>query len=57
MEMETIELSNDVQQSIDDSFWSAFSSPLNGTDSRRRLEDKLEDQRLRKALMDYDFDF
>ncbi|WP_158224567.1 PA3496 family putative envelope integrity protein [Agaribacterium haliotis] len=42
---------------FDEKFWHAFSRPINGTDARRRLEDKLEDQRLRKALMEYDFDF
>ena len=31
-------------------------APLNGTDARRRLEDKIDDFRLRKEILDYDFD-
>lgn len=39
-----------------ESLWSALSNPINGTDARRRLEDKLEEQRLRKELKEFDFD-
>lgn len=31
-------------------------TPKADTDSRRRLEDKLEEMRLRKELREYDFD-
>lgn len=31
-------------------------SPLNGTDARRRLEDKLEEMRLRKELREFEFE-
>ena len=41
----------------EESVWSALNHPINGTDSRRRLEDKLEEQRLRRELQEYDFDF
>lgn len=30
--------------------------PLNGTDARRRLEDKIEDLKLQKELQEFDFD-
>ena len=30
--------------------------PLNGTDARRRLEDKMEEVRLMKELREFDFD-
>lgn len=33
-----------------------FIAPINGTDSRRRLEDKLEEMRLRRELKEFDFD-
>lgn len=33
-----------------------LNEPLNGTDARRRLEDKLEEQRLRRELREFDFD-
>lgn len=40
----------------DESLWSALNQPLNGTDARRRLEDKLEEHRLRKEIQEFDFD-
>lgn len=30
--------------------------PLNGTDARRRLEDKIEELRLKRELQEFDFD-
>ncbi|WP_173780735.1 PA3496 family putative envelope integrity protein [Agarilytica rhodophyticola] len=30
--------------------------PLNGTDARRRLEDKIEELRLQRELQEFDFD-
>jgi len=36
--------------------WSELKTPLNGTDARRRLEDKLEEARLRRELKEFDFD-
>ena len=30
--------------------------PLNGTDARRRLEDKIEELRLQRELKEFDFD-
>ena len=56
MELELPETNNDYNQ-VDHYFWSAFNKPLNGTDSRRRLEDKIKEQQLRKSLQEYNFDF
>ncbi len=42
---------------VDESVWVALSEPINGTDARRRLEDKLEEQRLRREMQEFDFDF
>ncbi len=36
--------------------WDALNQPLNGTDARRRLEDKLEEKKLLKELQEFDFD-
>ncbi len=30
--------------------------PVNGTDSRRRLEDKIEELRLKREIQEFDFD-
>lgn len=37
--------------------FSELCKPLNGTDSRRRLEDKLEEARLRRELKEFDFEY
>lgn len=39
-----------------EAFLAGLNQPINGTDARRRLEDKLEEQRLRKELKEFDFD-
>ncbi|MFL0803026.1 MAG: hypothetical protein K6L81_04870 [Agarilytica sp.] len=39
---------------MDDDF--EYDGPLNGTDARRRLEDKIEELRLQKELKEFDFD-
>ncbi|MFL0809585.1 MAG: hypothetical protein K6L76_04160 [Agarilytica sp.] len=39
---------------MDDGF--DHDEPLNGTDARRRLEDKIEELRLQRELQDFDFD-
>ncbi len=39
---------------MDDGF--ELDDPINGTDSRRRLEDKIEDLRLQRELKEFDFD-
>ena len=41
----------------DESFLNSLDHPLNGTDARRRLEDKLEEQRLKRELKEFDFDY
>lgn len=55
MSVEILEQNTDTVIS-EESFWSALSHPINGTDARRRLEDKLEDQRLRRELREFDFE-
>lgn len=39
---------------MDDGF--TQDEPLNGTDARRRLEDKIEELRLQKEIQEFDFD-
>ncbi len=39
---------------MDDGF--EHDEPLNGTDARRRLEDKIEELRLQRELKEFDFD-
>lgn len=53
-------LEENPSNSADDSFFAVFNQPIlnqpiNGTDARRRLEDKLEEQRLQKELKEFDF--
>jgi len=55
MSVEILEQNTDTVIS-EKSFWSTLSHPINGTDARRLLEDKLEDQRLRRELLEFDFE-
>jgi len=41
----------------DEGLLEALNQPLNGTDARRRLEDKLEEKRLLRELREFDFEF
>lgn len=36
--------------------WEILNQPLNGTDARRRIEDKIEELKLQKELQEFDFD-
>jgi hypothetical protein len=56
MGIEVLEVSAD-NISGEEQFWDVLNPPLNGTDARRRLEDKLEEKRLMKELQEFDFDF
>jgi hypothetical protein len=47
------ELNSDDKDQV---LWSELNTPLNGTDARRRLEDKLEEMRLRRELKEFDFE-
>lgn len=55
MSVEILDLGTENSSHAEESFWSALNDPLNGTDARRRLEDKLEEQRLRRELQEFDF--
>lgn len=39
---------------MDDDF--VQDEPVNGTDARRRLEDKIEELRLKREIQEFDFD-
>lgn len=54
----SVELLDDVLENsmIDESIGLLLNNPLNGTDARRRLEDKLEERRLLKELKEFDFE-
>lgn len=55
MGVETLRSDTGVGISImDDAFLQE--QPLNGTDARRRLEDKMEELRLLRELKEFDFD-
>ena len=55
MSVERLESHYDYLAS-DESSTGAINNPINGTDARRRLEDKLEEQRLLRELKEFDFD-
>lgn len=42
---------------FEERLWEVLNQPLNGTDARRRLEDKLEEKKLLRELQEFDFDF
>lgn len=42
---------------MDDTQWAFQSEPLNGSDARRRLAERLEEQRLFRDIQDFDFDY
>ncbi len=42
---------------VEENIWVSLNHPINGTDARRRLEDRLEEQRLRRELQEFEFDF
>lgn len=37
--------------------WRYIERPINGTDARRRLEDKIEEVRLMRETQEFDFEF
>ncbi len=56
MGVEALQSDAAVNVSVLDESFVIQDEPLNGTDSRRRLEDKIEELRLRRELKEFDFD-
>jgi len=52
----TVDFSTLDASTADDSAEDVSAVPLNGTDARRRLEDRLEERRLRREIREFDFD-
>lgn len=44
---------NDASENI---VWEILNQPLNGTDARRRIEDKIEELKLQRELQEFNFD-
>ncbi|VUD56419.1 hypothetical protein TDB9533_02074 [Thalassocella blandensis] len=55
MSVEVLDGSFEVNGNPEDGMFN-MEAPLNGTDSRRRLEDKIEELRLMKEMREFDFD-
>lgn len=55
MSVEVLDSSFEINGNIDDAIVN-MDAPLNGTDSRRRLEDKIEELRLMREMREFDFD-
>lgn len=55
MGVEELDQSGDFS-SFDDSTWFVKNEPINGTDSRRRLESRIDELRLLKELREFDFE-
>ncbi len=56
MSDEDLDLDEELEEDEEVEVLVAGKSPVFSGDSRRRLEDKLEEMRLRKLMQDYDFD-
>lgn len=56
MSVETLQGEEIINVSILDENFVLQDEPLNGTDSRRRLEDKIEELKLKRELKEFDFD-
>ena len=55
MGMEVLESSADGIV-VEERVWEVINESLNGTDARRRIEDKLEEKKLLRELQEFDFD-
>ena len=49
--------SSEALTGSEEAIWGVVNQPLNGTDARRKVEDKLEEKKLLKELKEFDFDF
>jgi len=56
MSVEVLDSEFEGNNSVNDDDFFSPQAPLNGTDARRRLENRIEDIRLRKELQEFDFD-
>lgn len=56
MGVETLQSDGILNVSVLDENFVMQDEPLNGTDSRRRLEDKIEELKLKRELKEFDFD-
>lgn len=55
MSVEVLDSSFEVNINVEEALLN-MEEPLNGTDARRRLEDKIEELRLKKEMREFDFD-
>ena len=57
MGVEALESSYEMENEIESDVVQSIGARLNNTDARRRLEDKIEELRLKKEMQEFDFDY